>query len=188
MGAARVGEGPGLDDGERRWLHDKYERLASEEASLADSRTSYFAAIASALVAAFVVLVVNVRGYPLLLTTMTTFLAGFGILISSVWTVVLHRTTAAQTLWREAALRLEADAPPITTPLPASVSISGGGSIPIDLTRPYQAHYRRFVDGPGLRWVDRVNPSGVSANVPLVLVVLWSILIVGTWTWFLLWS
>ena len=39
-----------LSESELRWLHDKYERLASEEGQLTASRTSYFAAIGTVLV------------------------------------------------------------------------------------------------------------------------------------------
>ncbi|MCI4353942.1 MAG: hypothetical protein L3K06_01075 [Thermoplasmata archaeon] len=169
---------------ERRWLHDKYERLAGDEAQLADSRTSYFAAISSALVAALVILVVNELKVPSVFVVMTSLLASFGMLISIVWTVVLHRTTAAQVLWRDAALALEQDAPPIAVPLPGMVVLPAGRSLQVDLTRPYLAHKARFTE-PGLPWVDRVKPSELSANVPLILVVLWSLVLLGVWTWFL---
>jgi len=169
---------------ERRWLHDKYERLAGDEAELANSRTSYFAAIASALVAALVVLVINELGHPLLFAMMSSLLAGFGILISAVWTVVLHRTTAAQNLWREAALLLESQAGPIATTLPSDVPIRGGRTIRVDLTRPYRAHQTRFAPTAEVPWIDRVNPSEVSENVPLTLAVLWTVVVVGTWVWY----
>ncbi len=169
---------------ERRWLHDKYERLAGEEAQLADSRTGYFAAIASALVAALVLLVINELKAPTVFVTMATLLAGFGFLISAVWTVVLHRTTAAQLLWREAALALENDAPPIAGPIPATLALPEGRSVRVDLTRPYRAHLARFSE-PGLPWIDRVKPSELSAEVPLILAILWGLVLAGTWTWFL---
>ena len=169
---------------ERRWLHDKYERLAADEAQLADSRTSYFAAIASALVAALVILVINELKAPTTFVAMASLLAGFGILISLVWTVVLHRTTAAQNLWRDAALALENDAPPIRVPIPGTLALPPGRTIGVDLTRPYLAHQARFSE-PGLPWVDRVRPSELSANVPLILVILWSVVLVGAWGWYL---
>jgi hypothetical protein len=170
---------------ERRWLHDKYERLASDEASLGDSRTSYFAAIASGLVAAFVVLVVNELSRPLLLLVMTTLLAIFGILLAAIWTIVLRRTAAAQALFRESVLLLERDAPPIGASVPASVTLRPGETIQIDLTRPYLAHETRFFNAPGLTWTDRVRPAELSANVPVFLVVLWIAVEVGTVVWFL---
>jgi hypothetical protein len=175
----------GLTPEERRWLHDKYERLAGDEASLADSRTSYFAAIASALVAALVVLVINELRSPALFVTMASLLAAFGMLIAGVWTIVLRRTTAALTLWRESALLLEEGASPITTPLPATVSLRAGHTIEIDLTQPYRAHQTRFVTAPGISWIDRVRPSELSANVPFSIVVLWALVLVGSWTWYL---
>jgi hypothetical protein len=176
---------PSLTGDERRWLHDKYERLASDEASLSDSRTSYFAAIASGLVAAFVVLVVNELTRPLLLVVMTLLLAAFGILLASIWTIVLRRTVAAQTLWRESALLLERDAPPILPIIPATVTLRPGETIQIDLSRPYLSHETRFTDAPGLSWIDRVRPSELSANVPAFLILLWITVIAGTGIWYL---
>jgi len=174
-----------LANDERRWLHDKYERLAAEEATLADSRTSYFAAIASALVAALVVLVVNELARPEVFVTLATLLASFGILISAVWTVVLHRTGDAQYLWRQAALLLEEAAPPISTPLPTPLQTRHVGTIQVDLTKPYHVHEVRFADNRDVAWIDRVNPSTVSANVPLMLVVLWCLVLLGSWAWYL---
>ncbi|MCI4360788.1 MAG: hypothetical protein L3J91_03720 [Thermoplasmata archaeon] len=176
---------PPLASDERRWLHDKYERLANEEASLADSRTSYFAAIASALVAALVVLVINELGRPTIMVTMTTFLAAFGILISTVWTVVLHRTADAQALWRDAAILVERTTPPIATAARAQIPVHGKVAIDVDLTRPYQVHQIRFATGKDVPWIDRLNPSAVSANVPLTMVGLWCLVLVGIWYWFL---
>jgi hypothetical protein len=176
---------PALANDERRWLHDKYERLAAEEATLADSRTSYFAAIASALVAAFVVLVVNELAHPMLMVAMATLVASFGIVISIVWTLVLHRTGDAQHVWREAAMLLESSAPPITTSLPATIETRHGDTIQVDLTQPYHVHSIRFSNSNRIAWIDRLDPSNVSANVPLFLVGLWVLVLVGTWTWFL---
>jgi hypothetical protein len=175
-----------LANDERRWLHDKYERLAAEEATLADSRTSYFAAIASALVAALVVLVINELTHPTIFVTMATFLAGFGILISSVWTIVLHRTGDAQFLWREAALLLEGSSPPIGASLPATIQTRHGDFIQVDLTKPYTVHSIRFSNSNRIAWIDRVNPSAVSSNVPLTLVFLWTLVLAGTWGWYFL--
>ena len=177
---------PAIASDERRWLHDKYERLAAEEATLADSRTSYFAAIASALVAAFVVLVVNELTHAMLLVTLSTLLAAFGILISVVWTLVLHRTGDAQYVWREAALLLESTAPPIAASLPATLETRHGDTIQVDLTQPYHVHAIRFSDSNRVAWIDRVNPSTISANVPLLLVGLWTIVLIGAWAWYLL--
>jgi len=171
-------------DEERRWLHDKYERLASDEASLSDARTSYFAAIASGLVAAFVVLVVNELTRPLLLLVMTVLLATFGMLLAAIWTIVLRRTVAAQTLWREAAILLERDAAPVVPTVPATVTLRPGETIQIDLARPYLAHETRFTSAPGLTWTDRVRPSELSANVPGFLIGLWVSVLIGTTVWF----
>ncbi len=186
MAAGSLIPASATSDEERRWLHDKYERLASDEASLADSRTGFFAAIASGLVAAFVVLVVNELSRPLLLVVMTVLLAAFGILLASIWTIVLRRTVAAQTLWREAALLLERDAPPIPSSVPATVTLRPGETIQIDLTRPYIAHEIRFSSAPGLAWSDRVRPAELSSNVPAFLIGLWLAALVGTLVWYAL--
>jgi hypothetical protein len=186
MSASPVNPSVPISSEERRWLHDKFERLATEEASLGDSRTSYFAAIASALVAALVVLVINEISHPTVFVVMATMLAGFGILISAVWTVVLHRTGDAQYLWRQSSLLLEAAAPPIAGTLPASIITRHGDEIHVDLTRPWHVHEIRFSEANQIAWIDRVNPSAVSANVPLTLVFLWGIVLVGTWVWFFL--
>ena len=169
---------------ERRWLHDKYERLASDEASLADSRTSYFAAIASGLLAAYVVLVVNELSRPPLLLVMTILLSAFGMLLAAIWTIVLRRTSAAQLLWREAAVLLERSAAPVEPRVPVSVTLRVGETISIDLSRPYLAHETRFVEAPGLTWADKVRPAELSANVPSFLIAVWIAIIFGTTYWY----
>src|SRR5690348_138924 len=85
---------------ERRWLHDKYQKFDQGEAQLADFRSSYMAAITTGLVAATVYAVVNLlpKGNLLFATTLTL-LAGLGILLSTLWALVLRRTTQAQNLW-----------------------------------------------------------------------------------------
>jgi len=173
-----------LTNDERRWLHDKYERLAAEEATLAESRTGYFAAIASAIVAAFVVLVVNELGHAELFATMASLLALFGILISVLWSVVLHRTGDAQFLWRQAALLLESESPPLSSSLPTPLATRHGDTIQVDLSKPYHVHAIRFSDSNRIAWMDRVDPSAISANVPLTLVVLWVAVLVGVWAWY----
>ena len=107
MAGPDVGAPPPLTGEERRWLHDKYQRLAEHEAQLADYRTSYFAAIVAALVAAQVLLVINLLHEPRVFSTVSTLLALFGLLICGVWGLVLHRTTSAMDLWRDAEAQLE---------------------------------------------------------------------------------
>jgi hypothetical protein len=170
---------------ERRWLHDKYERLAEEEGNLAASRTSYFAAIASVLVTGLVVATADLLSVPLLLVLFSTFFALFGILIALVWAVLLHRTTDAQNLWRESARRLEMLAPPIDTSLLAPVSLRSGATLPIDLTRPYEAHAERFGPDHRISWQDRVTPSALTEVMPIALLAFWATAGVVVWVWFL---
>jgi hypothetical protein len=171
---------------ERRWLHDKYERLGEEEGQLAGSRTSYFAAIAAVLVTGLVVATSNLLSSPLILALVATFLSGFGILIATVWAVLLHRTTDAQSLWREAALRLEERNPPIEVPVLAPITLSSSAQITVDLARPYHVHLERFSPKNPISGLDRVNPSRLSGVMPLTLIVVWSSVLVVVWTWFFL--
>ena len=180
------GSAMSLED--RRWLHDKYENLGEEEGQLAATRTSYFATIGAVLVTGLVVVVSNLIGRPTMFVSAVSLLAVFGLLISIIWAVLLHRTTDAQNLWREAALRLEERAPPLGSSLIAPVSLRSGRTIDIDLTRPFQAHRTRFSpDGPG-PWLDRVNPWALTELMPIAFVLIWSGALVAVWVWYLLLS
>ena len=170
---------------ERKWLHDKYERLAEEEGNLAASRTSYFAAIAAVLVTGLVVATSDLIGNPILLVLFATFFAGFGMLIAALWSVLFHRTTDAQNLWREAALRLEELDPPIDASVEAPITLRSGRTITVDLTRPYHAHAERFNPKNHISWLDRVNPAHLSEIMPLTLLGIWSAALVVIWAWFL---
>jgi hypothetical protein len=170
---------------DRRWLHDKYERLAEEEGDLAASRTSYFAAIAAVLVTGLVVAASDLIGTPVLLVLFATFFSGFGVLIAVVWAVLFHRTTDAQNLWREAALRLEEMDPPIEASVPAPITLRSGRTVTVDLARPYHAHAERFDAKNHISWLDRVDPSRLSEVMPLALLVIWGAALVVVWSWFL---
>ena len=170
---------------DRRWLHDKYEKLGEEEGQLAATRTSYFATIGAVLVTGLVVVVSNLIGRPTMFVTAVSLLAAFGLLISTIWAVLLHRTTDAQNLWREAALRLEERAPPLPQTLRAPVSFRSGLTIDVDLSRPYQAHRARFSpDGPS-SWLDRVNPWTLTELMPIAFIAIWAGALVGVWLWYL---
>lgn len=174
-----------LSPEEARWLHDKYERLAAEETHLVDSRTSYFAAITAALVAGFVLLVINVLRIPPVFVAAASFLATLGALVSAVWAIVLHRTSAAQRLWRTAARELETGLLFPGRALPATLQVHPGLRIRVDLTRPYAVHAERFSSQHRLRWIDRVEPSALSSDLPVLLVGTWLCVLVGVWLWFL---
>ena len=169
---------------DRRWLHDKFERLEAEEGELAGLRTSYFAAIAAVLVTGLVVATADLLSNAVLLVVFATFLAGFGILIASVWSVLLHRTTDAQNLWREAAYRLEEMDPPIEARLEAPVTLRSGDTLTVDLARPYHVHAARFSRKNKISWMDRVDPSKLTEIMPLALLVIWGGTLVLVWTWF----
>ncbi len=170
----------GPDD--RKWLHDKYERLASEEISLSASRTSYYAAIGSILVTGIVVALDDFSGDRFLLATVVTFLALLGILISSVWAVLLHRTNDAQALWREAATRLEALDPPLPGAVMVPVTLRSGDTFPGNLLRPYELHAARFARSAS--WMDRTNPALLTEVLPTAFLVLWSAILVVVWAWY----
>ncbi|MCI4363998.1 MAG: hypothetical protein L3K13_06850 [Thermoplasmata archaeon] len=171
---------------ELRWLHDKYERLASEEAGLTSTRTSYFAAIGTVLVTGLVIAIANLLGHPWLLVAMISFLAGLGIMISAVWVVLLGRTTDAQELWREAALRLEQKTTLFSSGIQASISLRSGRTLEVDLTRPYEAHALRFSASGGASWTDRMNPSTLMETLPLTFLAIWGATLIAAWTWLLL--
>ncbi len=169
---------------DRRWLHDKYEKLAEHEAQLADYRTSYFAVLNTALVAGTVLVVVNLLKTPPIFATAASLLAGFGLLMSVVWALLLHRTLAAQDLWRDAALALEAEFPPVPAPLPADLPAGvAGRRISVDLARPYHAHHLRFSGEHGASFLDTIRPAEVWSRIPVIFCGVWGTLLVAVWVW-----
>jgi hypothetical protein len=171
---------------ERRWLHDKFERLAAEEAQLAAGRTSYFAAIGTVLITAIVVAVADLSGNPLELTLFITFLSAIGVLITFVWAVLLHRTNDAQTLWRESNLRLEQLAPPIVGAVPVPITLRSGSTLSVNLLRPYETHLSRFARERAISWMDRVNPERLTEILPVTFLIIWSAALVVAWAWYLI--
>ncbi|MCI4365674.1 MAG: hypothetical protein L3K10_06410 [Thermoplasmata archaeon] len=170
---------------ERRWLHDKYERLAAEEGQLSGSRTAYFATIGAVLLTGLVVLFANLLSHPIELALGATLLGGLGVLISIVWVLLLHRTNDAQAMWREAALRLEEIAPPVAPGLGSRVTLRSGATIPVDLAGPYHMHQARFSPANPISALDRVNPSRLTETMPLSLLVIWAAVLVVVWSWYL---
>ena len=174
---------------ERRWLHDKYQSLAEYEARLADYRTSYFAVLNTALVAGVVLVVINLLRTPPVFATTASMLTAFGVVMSVVWAIVLHRTIAAQNLWRDAALALEADYPPISGPLPSHVPGGRAGHlIPVDLARPYHTHRSRFSRGSGAGYLDSIRPAAVWSDVPILFGIAWGAAFVTVWAWYFLFA
>ncbi|MGD0249543.1 MAG: hypothetical protein ABSB97_01435 [Thermoplasmata archaeon] len=173
-----------LTPDERRWLHDKYERLSAEEGQLSASRTSYYAAIGTVLLTAFVVAIADLLSQPLILVGVVSFLAVLGIVISVIWAVLLHRTTDAEKLYREAAGRLEAVEPPLLGSLTAPVTLRSGATMNVNLLRPYETHDRRFARTAPISWMDRVSPSALTEALPLVFIGIWTVVAVTSWTWF----
>jgi len=184
MAAPEPPRGLTLDD--RRWLHDKYQELANEEGQLAGTRTSYFATIAAVLFTALVALAADLLSVPVVFVLLSTLLASFGILLGTVWVVLLHRTTDAQNMWREAARYLEAAAPPVDAAVPARITLRSGATIGVDLARPFQAHQARFSKENPISLLDRVNPSGLTEILPMCLIGIWTVTLVVIWCWFLL--
>jgi hypothetical protein len=170
---------------DRRWLHDKFERLAAEEGQLAAGRTSYFAAIGTVILTAIVVAVADLSGNRLELTLFLTFLSAVGVLISFVWAVLLHRTNDAQSLWRESNLRLEQLAPPIPGSLPIPVTLRSGSTMAVNLLRPYESHTARFSKLRAVSWMDRVNPERLTEILPVTFLAIWSTALVVVWVWYL---
>jgi hypothetical protein len=175
----------GLTPEERRWLHDKYERLAAEEGQLSASRTAYFATIGAVLFTGFVVLIANLLNQPLLFVLAATLLGALGLLISGVWTLLLHRTNDAQTMWREAALRLEEVAPPFSVALESRVTLRSGAYIPVDLNRPFQMHATRFSPDNPITWFDRFSPFRLVEVMPITLLAMWATVLGSVWLWYL---
>jgi hypothetical protein len=174
-----------LSSDDRRWLHDKYERLAAEEGQLATARTSYYAAIGTVLVTAAVVAIADLSGDRLVLAGIATFLAGLGILISVVWAVLLHRTNDAQALWREIAEHLEEVDPPLEGVLNVPVTLRSGDTIPVNILRPYQTHRERFGSSHRISWMDRVEPAPLTEVLPVAFLVIWASALVFVWLWYL---
>ncbi|MGA8303389.1 MAG: hypothetical protein WA691_04945 [Thermoplasmata archaeon] len=170
---------------DRHWLHDKYERLAAEEGQLSGSRTSYYAAIGTVLLTGLLIAIADLMGVPVILAIVVTLLATLGIMISVVWAVLLHRTNDAQALWREAALRIEQEIPPIPGEFRAPITLRSGDTVPLDLLRPFQAHEERFSTSNPISWMDRVNPERLTEILPLTFLGLWSASLVVVWVWFL---
>jgi hypothetical protein len=170
---------------ERRWLHDKYERLASEEGQLSGIRTAYFATIGAVLLTGLVVLIADLLGQALLFSVAATLLASLGILVCSVWAVLLHRTTDAQARWREAALRLEEVAPPVLVSLPIQITLRNRATVPVDLNAPYHMHKARFLAGGQISPLDRINPNRMMEIMPVSLLWIWGTVLVVVWAWYL---
>jgi hypothetical protein len=170
---------------ERRWLHDKYERLASEEGQLSSTRTSYYAAIGTVLITALVVSVADLLADPVILAAVVTFLAALGLLISVVWAVLLHRTNDAQELWREAALRLEQAQPPVPGSWTGTITLRSGDTIHPNLLRPFETHAARFSDAKAVSWMDRFRPSRLMEVLPVTFLGIWAGVLVADWIWFL---
>lgn len=177
---------PPLSPEDRRWLHDKYQRLASEEGELAASRTTYYAAIGTVLITGLVIAIDDFLNEPTLLAASVTFLAGLGIVISVVWVVLLHRTTDAQNLWREAALRVEEDVPPIEGVWRAPITLRSGKRVNLDLLRPYQSHAERFSPMRGVSWMDRLNPATLTEVLPIAFLGIWGSVLALIWVWWLI--
>ncbi len=184
-GLPSSGIGSSLSEEERRWLHDKYERLAGEEGNLLAGRTSYFATICAVLITGLVFALVNLQGEAFLLAVSVTFLAAIGVVLSVVWEILVRRTTGAQRLWRDAALQLEEVAPPLVGSLSGEVSLRTQGRIQVDLLRPYHAHRQRFDKGAGASWMERINPATVSEVLPVTFIAIWAVALVTVWAWVL---
>ncbi len=183
-----VGSGAVPTPDERRWLHDKYERLAQEEGNLLAARTSYFATICAVLITGLVFALVNELAEPFLLAVSATFLAGIGIVLSVIWEVLVRRTTGAQRLWREAAISLEEQAPPIDGQLRGSVPLRSGAMLEVDLVKPYHAHRARFSRAQGAAWMERINPATVSEVLPVSFIAIWSGALLVVWSWVLFYA
>lgn len=177
--------GPPLTPEEARWLHDKYERLAAEEGQLSGSRTSYYAAIGTVLITGLLVAIVDLMDEAALLAVVVTFLAALGIMISLVWAVLLHRTTDAQNMWREAARWLELRQPPLPQTLPAPITLRSRETLLVDLARPYNAHSLRFADVRAISWMDRVDPATLTELLPQTFIAIWVSILLADWVWFL---
>jgi len=149
-------------------------------------RRSYYAAIGTVLITGLVVVLADLMNQASLLAVVVTFLAVLGILISTVWAVLLHRTNDAQNLWREAALRLEQAEPPVDGEWSVPITLRSGASLNLNLLRPFEAHAERFSRRRSISWMDRVNPSSLTEVLPLTFFVIWVAVLAIVWVWFLL--
>ncbi len=174
-----------LSPEDRKWLHDKYERLAAEEGQLALARTSYYAAIGSVLITGVVIAIADLSGQRFVLATIATYLAALGLLISFVWAVLLHRTNDALALWREAALRLEQSEPPLPGTIVGGVTLRSKEVVSVNLLTPYLVHERRFARGREISWMDRIDPIRLTEVLPVAFIALWTVVLIFAWTWFL---
>jgi dipeptide/tripeptide permease len=174
-----------LSPDDRKWLHDKYERLAAEEGALALGRTSYYAAVGSVLVTGVVVALADLASERVILAAVATFLAALGILISFVWAVLLHRTNDAQAMWREAAERLEQDEPPLEGELPGAITLRSKEALTLNLLRPYTAHAARFSGAHAVSWMDRLTPERLTEILPIAFLVIWVSVLTFSWYWYL---
>ena len=172
---------PNLSPEVRRWLHDKYERLAEAEGQLAASRTSYFAAIGAVLITGLFLVMINFLSAHAILELVTTFVASLGMMISLVWLILLHRTIDAQNLWRAGAIALEELTPPIDGTLPANIRLRSGEPMEVDLLKPYQAHARRFSNDPRVSWMDRMTPDALTQILPFSFLVIWAGVLISVW-------
>lgn len=170
-----------FDPADRKWLHDKYERLAANEGSLSATRTSYFAAIGTVLLTAFIVAVDDFLSHPHLLIAIITFLSALGIAISFIWAVLLHRTTDAQSMWRESARYLEEMDPPLEGEVRVGITLRSGEKLELNLLRPFVAHARRFSKDKGVSWMDRVTPETLTEILPVSFIILWVGILVVAW-------
>jgi FtsH-binding integral membrane protein len=175
-----------LSADDRKWLHDKYERLAAEEIQLSSNRTTYFAAIGTVLVTGILVALADLLYDPLLFATVVTFLAALGIMISMNWVVLLHRTNDAQNLWREAAFRLETADPPLEGVLMAPITLRSKQQLEVDLLRPYTVHRLRFSNSKSISWMDRIDPAFLTETLPMAFLTVWVVSLISVWIWFLL--
>jgi hypothetical protein len=133
-----------------------------------------------------VVVLADLMNQPSLLVVVVTFLAVLGILISTVWAVLLHRTNDAQNLWREAALRLEQSEPPVDGEWSVPVTLRSGATLELNLLRPFEAHAERFSRRRSISWMDRVNPSSLTEILPLTFFAIWVAVLGIVWVWFLI--
>lgn len=176
---------PSLTHDERRWLHDKYERLAAEEGQLSSMRTSYYAAIGTVLITGLLIVLADLANQPTVLIVVVTFLSALGVLISLVWAVLLHRTNDAQNLWRESALRLEQGEPPIDGVWNTPITLRSGDTMGVNLLRPFEAHAERFSRAKSISWMDRTNPSALTELLPVTFLALWVLVLSIAWVWYL---
>lgn len=168
-------EAPTYD--ERRWLHDKLERLAIHEDRLMSYRSSFFAAVTSALAAGQFVAVAYLHLLPHLFWSLSAALAFFGAVSAVPWAMLLHRTATARRLWRAAARELERRYPPLSVAIPFELElVEGAPRVVVDAARPFEAHRRAFHDPGRISWFDRIGPTEVSPYLPMALGLVWAAL------------